>query len=69
MGELGHADADHAQLTEVVEAEAGENVVQVVGGVHAVVDVIRVRFQVGVELGLRKEVDVVAHRLQHRGIG
>ena len=69
MIELANADADHAGFAEVIKAETAEDVVDVVGRIDPVVDVIGVGLKVG-EIGrVREKVDVVADGFHHHRIG
>jgi len=52
--ELANADADHAGFAEIVKAEATEDVMNVMGRIDPIVDVIGVGFQVG-EIGRVRE--------------
>ena len=69
MVELADADADHTEFTEAIEAEAADDVMDVVGRKDTVVDIIGVSFQVVVERRLGEEIDVVSQRIQDRHVG
>lgn len=69
MVELAHRDADHPDLAEAIQAEAAEDVVQIMGRIDPVVDVIGIGFKVREECRLREEIDVVTQGIEHRHIG
>ena len=69
MGELGNADADHTEFAKVVEAEAADDVVDVVGGLDTVVDIISIALQIGITIRLGEEINGVTQGCQHLGIG